>query len=190
MFQAGKINSEQYLYILDQINDQLGVISEETEETTNEVTVFWQEAARNMQDAMGNTFFDWMEGKAVDLVGTFRTMINRMVAELLASKLLTFLLGDFSETGSLGGFVGSLFRADGGPVDANQPYIVGERGPELFVPESSGDIVPNGAGMGSNINLTVNAIDSQGMLQAVESIKRPLAEMVNGTNATYNMRTV
>jgi len=35
------------------------------------------------------------------------------------------------------------FRADGGPVNANQPYIVGERGPELFMPSSSGMVMSN-----------------------------------------------
>jgi phage-related minor tail protein len=39
--------------------------------------------------------------------------------------------------------------AVGGPVNAGSPYVVGEKGPELFVPSSSGSIVPNGA-MGSS----------------------------------------
>lgn len=43
------------------------------------------------------------------------------------------------------------FRADGGPVTAGMPYIVGERGPEMFVPSQSGDIVPNGGGITINI---------------------------------------
>jgi len=34
-------------------------------------------------------------------------------------------------------------RAMGGPVNAGQPYIVGEKGPELFVPRNSGGIIPN-----------------------------------------------
>lgn len=37
------------------------------------------------------------------------------------------------------------FLAKGGPAIANHPYIVGERGPELFVPDRSGTVVPNGA---------------------------------------------
>jgi hypothetical protein len=41
------------------------------------------------------------------------------------------------------------FRAEGGPVGAGSAYVVGEEGPELFVPRSSGSIVPNGA-MGSS----------------------------------------
>ena len=40
-------------------------------------------------------------------------------------------------------------RARGGPVRAHQPYMVGERGPELFVPRSAGTIVPNGGGGGA-----------------------------------------
>ena len=39
-------------------------------------------------------------------------------------------------------------KALGGPVNAGSPYLVGERGPEMFVPRASGTIVPNGAGMG------------------------------------------
>jgi len=46
-------------------------------------------------------------------------------------------------------------RASGGPVYAGQPYVVGEQGPELFVPRLSGQILPNGksdsAGGGGNI---------------------------------------
>jgi TP901 family phage tail tape measure protein len=34
-------------------------------------------------------------------------------------------------------------RAMGGPVDAGQPYLVGERGPEAFVPQQSGYVLPN-----------------------------------------------
>lgn len=36
------------------------------------------------------------------------------------------------------------YRAQGGPVDAGAPYVVGERGPELFVPDTAGRIIPAG----------------------------------------------
>ena len=41
------------------------------------------------------------------------------------------------------GLLGLLFRADGGPVSANRPYVVGEEGPELFIPGASGSITNN-----------------------------------------------
>jgi len=49
-------------------------------------------------------------------------------------------------------------RALGGPVKLGMPYIVGEVGPELFVPGNSGNIVPNDKlGGGDTYNITVNA---------------------------------
>ncbi len=63
----------------------------------------------------------------------------------------------------LGPFLGGTFsaRAAGGPVSAGSPYLVGERGPELFMPRTSGSIYPNDAlGMGG-ANVVVN-VDASG----------------------------
>ncbi len=51
-------------------------------------------------------------------------------------------------------------RALGGAVGAGRPYMVGERGPELFVPGAQGNIVPNNAMSGSNIVVNVDASGS------------------------------
>ena len=54
--------------------------------------------------------------------------------------------------------------ANGGPVKSGNPYIIGERGPELFVPRSNGRIVPNGrfgGGGGGDVNVVVN-VDAKG----------------------------
>jgi hypothetical protein len=47
--------------------------------------------------------------------------------------------------------------AVGGPASAGRPYIVGERGPELFVPGSNGNVVPNNAMGGNTYQINVNA---------------------------------
>jgi hypothetical protein len=52
------------------------------------------------------------------------------------------------------------FRANGGGVGAGRPYIVGERGPELFVPGAQGNIVPNNAMGGANVTVNVDASGS------------------------------
>ena len=58
--------------------------------------------------------------------------------------------------------IGGLFRAEGGPVKGGQPYIVGERGPELVVPKSAGTVIPNNmlgalsSGSGDTYNIVVN----------------------------------
>jgi len=51
-------------------------------------------------------------------------------------------------------------KAAGGPVSGGTPYVVGEKGPELFVPGSSGNIVPNHAMGGANIVVNVDASGS------------------------------
>ena len=49
-------------------------------------------------------------------------------------------------------------REMGGPVSANTPYVVGEKGPELFVPRNSGGIVPNGYNMGGTIKMMLMSL--------------------------------
>jgi hypothetical protein len=85
----------------------------------------------------------------------------RNIAKQLLNIGVNFaLFGTASGTGVGGGLLGPLFRADGGPVKGNSPYIVGERGPELFVPRSSGTVVPNHAMGGATVNVAVNASGS------------------------------
>jgi hypothetical protein len=66
-------------------------------------------------------------------------------------------------------------KAAGGPVSGGTTYLVGERGPELFMPSSSGSIVPNnrlgGGGGGAVYNITVNgAIDPEGTARTIINI--------------------
>lgn len=53
-------------------------------------------------------------------------------------------------------FKGSPGRATGGPVSPGRPFVVGERGPELFVPTSSGSIVANGSGGGRDVRISIS----------------------------------
>lgn len=57
-------------------------------------------------------------------------------------------------------------RAKGGPVSMGDPYLVGERGPELFVPDNSGDVIPNNKLGGNTYILNVQADNPSDMRQA------------------------
>jgi hypothetical protein len=64
-------------------------------------------------------------------------------------------------------------RANGGPVNFGSSYIVGERGPELFTPSSSGNITPNHAmGGGSTITVNVNGGDPDAVVRAIQKYAR------------------
>ena len=60
-------------------------------------------------------------------------------------------------------------RANGGPVTAGKPYIVGERGPEMIIPRSSGTVLPNGAG-----GVTVNVFGDVSGRDLVERVQQAI----------------
>jgi hypothetical protein len=81
----------------------------------------------------------------------------------------------------VGDFFKGIFKADGGPVSGGKSYIVGERGPELFTPSSSGNITPNhklGIGGGEiTVNFNNAVVRSEDdMRRMVDEIRRALAE--------------
>jgi tape measure domain-containing protein len=69
--------------------------------------------------------------------------------------------GTVGKFGTLGPNYGIPQRAKGGPVSSGQTYMVGERGPELFVPGRSGTIVANDKMGGGSTNVVVN-VDAKG----------------------------
>lgn len=84
------------------------------------------------------------------------------IAQIAIKKTITEPLGNFISSSLSGVDFGSLFggfKAEGGPVSSGRAYMVGERGPELFVPRSSGNIVPNGGGT-AQVSI-VNHIDAR-----------------------------
>lgn len=89
------------------------------------------------------------------IVGRVQSVANAL------NKLSSLVRGAGSLFGAAAGWVGR--RAIGGPVNAGQAYVVGEKGPELFVPGANGTIVPNtsvpssagGSGLGGS-SITIN----------------------------------
>lgn len=95
------------------------------------------------------------------------------VAKIIFRKSVTNPLAE-AGTKIFGDLFKGLFgggRADGGPVSGGTPYVVGERGPELFVPRGSGTIVPNGAMGGGSmaVSLTINAVDAPGVARLLST---------------------
>jgi hypothetical protein len=109
--------------------------------------------ATGFEDAIlsGQKLSDVLRAIGQDLV---RLVFNNMITQPLAKGIGTFLSG---------------MRAEGGPVNAGGAYMVGEKGPELFVPHASGSIVPNnkmsGGGSGSG-GVTVNYNIAAGVSRA------------------------
>lgn len=142
-------------------------------------------AARNFGREFEDTFvnalttgkFAFRDFAASALADLSRIILRLTVIEPIAAGLKNAFTGSASGGGTgaatsavgsgIVGFIKGLFRAEGGPVNAGKPYIVGERGPELFVPGASGNVVPNnqlGAGGGQQVvyqTIIINATDAE-----------------------------
>ena len=71
-------------------------------------------------------------------------------------------------------------RRQGGLVSENKPYMVGEGGPETFIPNSAGTIVPGGVGgQNVNVNFTINAVNTAGFQQLLANERGTIIGMIN-----------
>jgi len=158
---------------------------EAVKEAKDETNTFAVQAAANIQDALGESTLSILEGNFSDIEKQWKSTILRMVAQAISAQLGKALLGgDFAKTGQLGGLLGGLFNtsstptinpytaegyADGGRPPVGFASMVGERGPELFVPNTAGRIVPNEALGGGGRSLQV--VTPPGMPLAVQSME-------------------
>lgn len=105
----------------------------------------------------------------------------------IAASSVRNLMSQVNGSGGLPGILGSLAgltsglpgRATGGPVSSNRAYVVGERGPELFVPSSSGRIEPSTVSGGQvNVAVNVNGIRANREPAALRRTSRQVARAV------------
>jgi hypothetical protein len=96
-------------------------------------------ASQQFGSALSTAFADAiLEGKKLnEVVSSLMKTLARAAINSTIMNLFTPGAGQ-----SVSAF-GKLFRAEGGPVSAGQPYIVGEKGPELMVPNAGGMVIPN-----------------------------------------------
>ena len=142
----------------------------------NEIEEAAKQAARNIQDAFADFLFDPFDEGIKGMLKSFLDAIRRMIANQLATKLFGFLKGFFPGGGGGGGGKIPGF-ARGGRVAAGVPAVVGERGPEVFVPPVSGTIVPNNKLGGASVTIGDTYIYTNGDLNAATLI--PILEENN-----------
>lgn len=138
----------------------------------------WKRAYANYIDQSKNafdqasslfkTFTTGMEDAFINFAKTgklsFKSLINTMMEELLRAdfrRLVAGLGGGGTGAGLFGGKIIPGFLASGGPASSNQAYIIGEQGPELFVPNVNGTVIPNSQlGGGQSVTYNIHAVDA------------------------------
>jgi hypothetical protein len=191
--------------VTDELRDHIAGLAERVGEATQHI----KDLQRQMQqiEAYGNVFSsslerafsDWLRGADTN----WRQFFNRLATDIatltLRMMILQPLFGGGGISGGLfGQFVSSLIpglpgRAAGGSVSAGQMYMVGEHGPEPFIPAVDGLILPHGGmGGGATINMRVDLAGANGE-EAIARISAQAAraaalQAVDATNQMFPAR--
>jgi len=147
---------------------------------------------------LGSKAFDGFADTLTDALMTGKASFKDFARSLLADLLriiirqrIALTLQKAFEIGSGiasgGGIIGSIGKvlgfADGGRPPINRPSIVGERGAELFVPDTAGTIIPNneikGMGGTTNINFTINTVDARGVDELLTNRRSTIINVIN-----------
>ena len=165
------LEHENYKVLRDRLNDEIkktneidrqnekleeqGKIQDENKKKAEELKEKMTAIGEEIETSIKNNLREAITG--AQSFGQAMTNVLNRIRDKIIDAQLDKLIGGFGEAfgkgasggekkglgGFLGGLLGGLFKANGGPVKAGQPYIVGERQPELFVPRSSGTILPS-----------------------------------------------
>ena len=125
-------------------------------ELLEEAAAQQQNIADTLKNSMEDAFMSIVDGtKSAE--DAFKDMARMIISELYRVLVVQQMVGSFKANG--GGILGSIFgaigkRASGGTVMSNQPYLVGEKGPEVIVPQNRGHVM--------NADLTAKAMGGSG----------------------------
>ena len=166
-----KSDTEKYAFALDQASQmytQLGTYNKQAFEAAK---------AFNIANAIMNTYM-----AATKALATYPWPFNLVAVGASIALGMAQVAQIRSQTYS--------GRALGGPVMGNNPYIVGERGPELFTPATSGSITRNDQ-LGSNpvnVNFTIVANDAAGFDDLLVQRRGMITQMVSDAMAERGQR--
>lgn len=180
---------------LDGIEDALGrgtKAMREMAEGTKELEDPLESLSTRIGSSIEDSFMSLVDGTA-SVEDAFKSMASTIIAEVyrmaVVKPLVEGIMGGFGGGGGgLTGLLGGIFggkRAEGGPISAGRTYLVGERGPELIVPQSAGTVIPNHAlgGGGVTVNQVINVdggANPATIRQEVAKLMPQIAEATKG----------
>lgn len=202
---AGDINQTQYDDVMSGLDAGLSKSQDKLNETKDVMSVFADEAARNMQGAFADFLFDPFADGLDGMAANFGKVIQRMIAEAAAAQLMDDLFGKAGKDG--GGRSGGLLakgleaaagwfgfgggKAVGGPVEAGKLYEVGENDrPEMFmangrqflIPGNSGSIKPQGTPGGNSTQVfNITTPDANSFRASQRQIARRAKQQMSQT---------
>ena len=143
---------------------------------------------KNLQETLQNlaqTIMVKLLSFAIELI--LRKQVELFIEkQITAEKIKQATIGTANALSGLGSLKGFFGMANGGAVRKGQPVVVGERGAEMFVPNSTGQITQSARGTGGgavNVNFTINTIDSRGFDEALVENRATITGIINNALA-------
>jgi len=161
--------------------EETGKLKEALEPIKNK----FDDLRKSIESTMENAFMSMVDGTK-SVKDAFRDMARMIILELYRVLVVQQMVAAISGAVRLATFGLGGFRAEGGPVNAGTPYVVGEKGPEVIVPGRSGVVIPNsklsGGGETVIVNQTINV--STGVQQTVRNeIKQMMPMLADNAKA-------
>jgi len=140
-----------------------------------------------MGEKLSATFANIARTFLVKILSTLIEIVARKTVELAIEKLITKEKQKQASLSSASGFfsmAGSFFggKASGGAVQKGQPYMVGEQGAELFIPNQSGQIQQSargGNGGATTVNFNINTVDASGFDELLVRNRGTITQLIN-----------
>jgi hypothetical protein len=195
-----------FIEMADKIKGSINKSLKETSDLANNVTKVLQLGIDGFSKGIAESIVLGKELNTTmkDLGRTLAVEVLSTLIKIVAQKAVMYSIdratamiqsksggkGFFSSITSLFGGGGSgLFqggvggaRASGGTVSKGQPYLVGERGAELFIPNSTGQIAQSARGMGGgavSVNFNINTLDARGFDELLVRNRGTITQIIN-----------
>jgi len=162
--------------ILDDMNDKTKSLHSEVDKVT--------EAFKELSVTIGEDIKEGIKG-LIKGTSTLSDLLNNVADKFLDVALNQALFGDILGSkgkpgGGILGFLTGGLLAEGGRAAGGKSFIVGEKGPELFVPRSTGTVIPNNKlGGGGNTSVVVNVDASGSDVQGDEAEAKELGTLIS-----------
>ena len=188
-FMKGELDKNEITFLDQKIKklQDLGILQEDVVDDTitlGNATDKVAEAFQRLNETIRNDIKEGIKGliKGTSTLGDLlNNVADRFLDLALNQALFGSAAGEFTK-GKGGGIFGAIagMFANGGRPPVGRPSIVGEKGPELFVPRTSGTIVPNNKlGGGGSTSVVVNVDASGSDVQGDDAQARELGTLIS-----------
>jgi len=184
-----QINSERLKELQDKFANVQTIIAQGINDG---ITKMSQGLARSIVFAkdIGETFKNMARTLLANVLSALIEIVARKGVELAIEKLITkehekrnrmkHHFGGGSILSAIGGFFSG--RASGGSVQKGQPYVIGENGAELFIPNQSGQITQSARGTdrgATTVNFNINTLDASGFEDLLVRSRGTITSIIN-----------